>query len=166
MKKTELTIKEDKARQLYKTASPELKELLEETFGKDNLNPDLKSKVTSVEAACKLIGKKREEWIPYANPKNDWEEALNATADLWLIAEALREKKIPDYDNADQKKWSPYFEKKKSGFGFANSFCGYTYSFTGSGALLSVFTEDLAQHFGTHPPFLALHNKVLTIKKD
>src|SRR5712671_5025298 len=54
--------------------------------------------------ACAMTKKNPKTALPYAKPKNDFQEALNAVATLWIIAQAIRGTWEADYDNSNQKK--------------------------------------------------------------
>jgi len=101
--------------------------------------------------------------LPYAKPKNDFQEALNAVATLWIIAQAIRGTWEADYDNSNQKKWYPWFRKTASGFVFSNAFCDWSFSYSATGSRLCFENSEDAEYFGKK--FIKLHNKVLLISK-
>lgn len=121
---------------------------------------DIMERVKTFEDACETKGVSPEDELPYANPKNKKQKALNAVAMLWLIAEVLCEGWEADYNNSNQYKYYPYFKKVGgSGFGFSNAGCGCDYTRTYIGSRLCFPNEKLAKYFGTQ--FIDLHNIVL-----
>ncbi len=163
MKKTELTISESEAIRLYPTASKELKLMLEKAFGKEALCYKITDKVKIVADAYKVKGIDRKDIIPFPTPKNNFQEAQNAIADIWIIAEVLCEGWEADYDNSKQTKWFPVYKKETSGFGFSRSIAYYDYTDTFSGSRLCFPTEELSDYFGNQ--FIETMNIIL-IKKN
>lgn len=115
MKKS-LIIDEAKAKTLYKPASKELKEILEETFGKAFFSEDICDLITDFNSVLKLSGKTLKEILPWSNPKNKQQISQNAFAKLQLITEVYNEGEISDWDNINQTKHYNWFEKKSSGW--------------------------------------------------
>jgi hypothetical protein len=90
-------------------------------------------------------------------------EALIAQYQLWVIAQAIRGKWVPDYNNGGQYKYYAvfYFEpsKKKGGLPtlvFDHVDDWYSYSYVGS--RLCFETREDAEYFGKK--FIKLHQKV------
>jgi len=94
---------------------------------------------------------------------NDFAKALVSNYKLWVIAKAWNKKDgfVPDYDNWNQPKYYPYFEKRPSGFAFWFSGYDTTRSVAGSCSRLPFETISRAKEFGEM--FIDLHNDVLLI---
>lgn len=111
-----LQIEESKAKDLYKTASPEFKTMLEDSFGKKIFDNDWMElwmrfcKDYSLDLA-----------LPYPNPENNDEEYIDAQFMMMHIIRKKRKKK-PDFNNSNEYKYAPYFDmRSSSGFGFERS---------------------------------------------
>ncbi len=102
-KNIELSV--EKARELYKTASPEFKQLLEENFSKEQLFPSIMDRVKTLEDAANIVGYR----TAYSFPTNKEEKRTNAIAKLQTVIKALNEGWEPDWSNAYQCKWNIHF---------------------------------------------------------
>lgn len=105
-------------------------------------------RVKSFEDACTILGLDPVKSIPYSEPANDREKAINAYAKLDIIAEALNEGWKPDWSNYDQWKYSPYF-RNKSGFGLSCNDYGSWLTNANVGSRLCFPTSKLATYAGT-----------------
>jgi len=110
------------------------------------------------EDACQIKGIDPINSLPYPEPENDFEEAINGTAQMFIIVELLCEGWKPDWKNTNQYKHFPYF--KYSGFGFSFSASGYWRELTTVGSRLVFPTAELAEYAGTQ--FIDIYNKFLT----
>lgn len=125
-------------------------------------------KVTSFLAACKRL--KIKATIP--NVKGLLKvhaEAIIAQYQLWIIAQAIRGKWTPDYNNVNQDKYYAYFyfEPAKTAKGrprlvFRRVDLWRQFSFVGS--RLCFQTREDAEYFGKK--FIKLHEKVHRIDAD
>ncbi len=83
--------------------------------------------------------------IPFVKPKNNNQEALNATAILFEIIDRANKKDnknnewIPDWSNYNEYKWYPYFYF--SGSGFAVHYTHFWDSYTVAGSRLCFKNE-------------------------
>ncbi len=103
------------AKKLYKTASPELKVILEENFTKKALSSDVKDRINTLDDVFAELGTTRDEIVPWKNPKNKKQKAQNAFAIQQAITEAYNEgpeDKVIDWSNRNQYKYYLWFEKK------------------------------------------------------
>lgn len=110
------------------------------------------------EDACEIAGIDPIKSLPYQSPKNDFEEAINATAQLFIIIDLLCEGWKPNWENSNQYKWYPYFKYTDSGFGFSDS--AYWSGGTSVGSRLVLPTSELASYAGTQ--FIEIYKKFLT----
>lgn len=123
------------ARKLYPTAPPEWKAAFESSFGKDFFSLKPTDRVKTFEDACQVLGidpgtvlHKRLETVI---------KALNFLANgnkVW----------IPDYNNADERKWYCWWWMNNPGFRL--HVVNYDYSGSAVGARLVFLTEELARY--------------------
>ena len=162
---TTLKIDGTKARKLFPNATPEFKEMLIDSFGKEFFSQKITDRINSYEDACEDLGLDSVESLPFKNPKNNRQEAANAFHMLDVITESLLEGKKLDWEDADQTKWYPVFNNYSSGSGFrvVTSVYGWTGTRACGGARLCVDTEEKSNHLGIQ--FLAIWNKFLNPNK-
>lgn len=105
MKKS-LQIDENKAFDLYQTATPEFKQMLEDSFGKEFFKRKITDRVKSYEDACAILGIDPHTSMPDTSdcPKED-RKAYVAFHKLVVITRALNEGWRPDWSNTNQSKW-------------------------------------------------------------
>lgn len=125
------------------------------------ITPDeINVKVDSFEAALEYLGRENNACmygIPYKHAK-----AMVAMYKLITIAEAWNKADnfVPDYDNTNQYKWFPWFQKR----GTAGFVCAYTSNAASSanahiGSRLCLKSEERAMQFGEQ--FIDLWNDFL-----
>jgi hypothetical protein len=119
-------------------------------------------KVKSYEDACTIKGEDPVTRLPFSNPKNEREEALNAIDMLWLIIEVINEGFVKDYEDHNQDAYEPIFYLSVSGSGL--SYGGYDFSFTATnvGARFALQTPEKARYVANQ--FAPLYNKYLVKK--
>lgn len=143
-----------KARKLFSSASPEFKEILIDSFGKDFFSQKITDRVKTFEDACKEIAQ---------DP--DDENFSTGTPDeiaykkLKVIARALNEGKVFSFANSDQRKWYPYFQFSGSGFRFGVTAYDCTGTDSAGGSRLCFHSDELAKYVGTQ--FIELYNQLL-----
>lgn len=110
------------------------------------------------EDACEMKGIDPVDSLPFPEPDNDFEEAINGTFQMFIIVDLLCEGWKPDYTNGNQYKYYPYFKYTDSGFCFSDSLsvCGNA----SVGARLVLPTRELAEYSGKQ--FKDIYNKFLT----
>jgi len=111
-----LKIEDTTARKLYKDAAPEFKALLEENFGKDFFSTNITDRVKTWDDVLEISGKDENDILPYRNPINKQQRSQNALAKIQLITDVLNEGTVFDFNNRNQPKYYPYFEKTPSGW--------------------------------------------------
>lgn len=155
-----LQIDENKARVLYKSAIPEFKIMLEDSFGKDFFSEKITDRVKTYEDACRILGLHSYSELPYEDPKTKDQEAINAYAKIFIIARALNEGWVPDWKNSSQYKYYPWFDLS-AGSGF--SYYGYGDSLAGTsvGSRLCYKSRELAEYAGKQ--FLAIYKEAFTL---
>ena len=157
-----LQIEKQNAIAAYQQANANGKKLLAKLLGEKNLYDDITDRVNSVLDALDVLGMSLDEIRPYKNPINSRQEAVNATEEIFVIAEALQEGWVADYSDGSQKKWYVWlvWDKTASAFRFYDAHYDYTGALAGSGARLSFPTEKLAKHFCKIA--ITQYNKILT----
>lgn len=116
--------------------------------------------IKTFEDACAAIGCSIE--IPSLQGGYDKHgQSLLAYYKLTIIAEALNEGWIPDWDDYSQYKWVPYF-RNKSGFGLAFDDYDSWSTSTDVGSRLCFKSSEIAVYVATQ--FADLYNDFLTIK--
>jgi len=160
MSNENLEIKKVDAIKAYNEADSDGKKLLQNLFGKKNLfNGNIKDIVKTFEDALEISGKTSAEVLPYSNPKNDAEEALNAYSKIFIICSVLNEGWVAELHNTNQYKYYPYFKQSSSGSGL--SYCGYDYwsSVTYVGVRLAFKSSELAEYAGKQ--FIDIYSKFI-----
>lgn len=126
---------------------------------------DVNNEITDYEAAKRFLGlvTNVKTTISAINPKHV--KALVALNALFTIAEAWNKADnfVPDYDNTNQYKWFPWFQKRgTAGFVCAGTdgTASYAYAFIGSRLCFS--TSERAEQFGKQ--FIDLWNDFLLFR--
>lgn len=142
-----LKIEESKARSIYKTASSELKIMLEDTFGKEFFSQKVTERIKTYEDACVELGiTPIDESIRSSNGFTKDEIAYRK---IKTITEALNEGWVPDWTDENQKKWTPFFyPNSSSGFVFCHTGYSYSYTFAANGLRLCFKSDELATYAG------------------
>lgn len=146
-----LTIDLAKGKELYHDATGHFKDMLEKTFGKEKLI--LRAVTDRIKTWADVAAEKGMDpsgCLPYPEPKNNRERAINAFFKLDIIAELLREGVTLDWTNSNQKKWFAWFNEYTPGAGFRFYAAAYDWAYTDArgGARLCVDTQEKANFFG------------------
>lgn len=149
---TQLVISLNKAIELYPTASPELKVILEESFGKNNLQLDITERVCYLKDACKELG------ISYKNlliSLSGLSTDTYAYECLKIITKVLNEGWVANWEDGNQKKWFPWFRMSSLGFEFHAAYRVSSFPAAGDTSRLLFKDEKTAIYAGTQ--FLNLY---------
>lgn len=143
-----LQISEQKARELYKSGSSELKSILEESFGKDFFSQKITDRVKTYEDACRELSMNpldKNKLIGFGFTKHDI-----AYQKLVTIIKALNEGWVPDVCDSSVYRWYPWFKTNgsPSSFAFCGSYCGFTSARAGSGSRLCLKSKELSEYCG------------------
>jgi hypothetical protein len=152
-----LEVAKDKVLNAYKGGTSTDQALIKVLFG-DRFLKSVMERINSFEDACAETGRDPLTTLPYPDPKNPEEEALNAVKMAWVIVEAANEGWVPDFTDENQTKYTPYFVWKE-GVGFV---CGDYYGWnrtTDVGSRLCFRSTELAEHFGKK--FIEIYRKFL-----
>lgn len=141
-----LQISEQKARELYKSGSSELKSILEESFGKDFFSQKITDRVKTYEDACHELSMNpldKNKLIGFGFTKHDI-----AYQKLVTIIKALNEGWVPDVCDDRVYRWYPWFKTNgsPSSFAFDASDFAFAYAYAGSGSRLKFRTRELANY--------------------
>ena len=107
-------------------------------------NQKITELVKSFEDARNMTG--RPDVPDFSNLPTDMRKHFEAQYKMIVIAEALNEEWIPDWDNYDEYKYYPWFEMSPSSFAFGDSDYANAYAVAGSGSRLKFRTRELAEY--------------------
>jgi len=152
--KKQLFIEESEARSLYRTATPEFKQMLETTFGKEFFSQKITDRIKTYEDACAELG------ISFLTEKEFSTSGLKGDEiilrKIKTITEALNEGWKPDWTNADQYKYYPWFRMSSGGFVFYAASYAYSLAYAGDASRLCFKSSELAEYAGKQ--FLQLYS--------
>lgn len=106
-------------------------------------NKKITDLVKTFDDARKLTG--RPDVPDFSNLPTDMRKHFEAQYKMIVIAEALNEEWIPDWDN-NEYKYYPWFEMSPSSFAFSDSDYDDVYAIAGSGYRLKFRTRELAEY--------------------
>ena len=143
-----LQISEQKARELYKSGSGELRSILEESFGKDFFSQKITDRVKTYEDACRELSMNpldENKLMKLGLTKHDI-----AYQKLVTIAKSLNEGWVPDVCDNSVYRWYPLFvtNGSPSSFAFGDSRYGSALANAGSGSRLCFKNKELSEYCG------------------
>lgn len=143
-----LKISEQKARELYRSGSQELKTILEESCGKDFFEQSIMDRIKTYEDACDELDISpldEDKLMELSLTKHDI-----AYQKLVTIIKALNEGWVPDVCNSNIYRWYPWFRPNgsPSSFAFVASDCDYSVATAGSGSRLCLKSKELSYYCG------------------
>ncbi len=135
-----LQLSEEKAQELYKTASPEFRAMLEEAFGKAFF-----ISIETVEDIAEYLGLEENECL-YFDKK--YTKRVLAFYDLSILCDAWNKQDsfVPDFNNKKQEKWYPVFTY--AGCGCSYSYNAATIAVATIGSLFCFKSRERADEFG------------------
>ena len=138
----QLVISEEKAKELYKTASVEFKSVLEETFGKELFSEDIREKVKTCSDADIIYKNKHKSEREMSNfcLSKKHTTYINCLVDALVISEALNEGWEPDWNDTSQKKYTVSYSISTNTY----STCYYYYC---KASPIYFKSEKLAEYF-------------------
>lgn len=104
--------------------------------------------IESFEVGCEKLGLDPATCRPdVSTVPEKYQRAITATFEMYIICEASREGKEPDWNDSNERKWTPWFdmevdENNPSGFRFDGSYYGYTDTYSAGGSRLCYRTEN------------------------
>lgn len=143
-----LQISEQKARELYKSGSGELRSILEESFGKDFFSQKITDRVKTYEDACRELSMNpldENKLMKLGLTKHDI-----AYQKLVTIAKSLNEGWVPNVCDNSVYRWYPWFvtNGSPSSFAFDGSGYGDALASAGSGSRLCFKNKELSEYCG------------------
>lgn len=115
---------------------------------------NITDKVKTFEDVESILGKVV---LPYTNPSTKQQVSTNASVKIQHISKALNEGWTPNFNNSDERKWYPWFEKKISGWSVRG--VGYYCGLAGMGSDFFFKSEELARYAATK--FLEIYKEYL-----
>ena len=155
-----LKIDKSKAKRLYKTASTELKEMLEDTFGKEFFSENIIDKIKTFKDAIDSLPKDDLDVVSYYEMCNAHITSKHATSyiKIVIIIKALNEGWSPNWNDSNEAKYYPWFSFV-SGFGFSNSDYDCTNANADVGSRLCFKSRELSDYAGKQ--FQSIYNNYL-----
>ena len=134
-----LQLSEEKAKELYKTASPEFRAMLEEAFGKVFF-----ISIETAEDIAEYLGLEENECL-YFDKK--YTKRVLAFYDLSIRCDAWNKQDgfVPDIDDLSQDKWFPVFPYE--GFGYSYSYSSPSFAYA-LGSRLCFKSKERSNEFG------------------
>lgn len=126
------------------TLTPDQLKQIDQQVKKQSLKPI--ERIKSYEDACEDQGEDVDS-RPFKNPTTKKQHQSNAHWELMMISDALRGGKELDWDNSNQKKWSPYFDMRGN-VSFRDTVYVYWASNCTASARLAVLDSETAEYFG------------------
>jgi len=127
------------------------------------------SEIKNYEDICKIDGVDPVQSLPFSDPKNADEIAVNSISKVFRINRVLNEGWVPNWYNWDEYKYYPWFDmipegnKAGSGSGFSFRVCGCVRDGSDVGARLVYKTRELAEFAGK--TFLEEYRGFMVIEK-
>lgn len=115
--------------------------------------------IKTFEDACEYAGLHPVAVLPFMNPTDAEEEALNAVRKMWIIARVLNGDWKADFKDNSQWKYYPWFKADKSGFGLSYGGYGRWTTVTDCGVRFAFKDEKTAKYAGQQ--FIDIYNKFL-----
>lgn len=141
-----LQVTKANALEAYEEAGPKIKVVLEKLFGKKVFAKSIMDVIKSWEDVCELNDTDPVKCLPFPSPSDKHQEAVNGFFKMTIIADALNEGWVPDWDNSNEYKYSPWF--KHSGGGFSYFDCDFGLATSYVGARLVFKSSALAEYAG------------------
>ena len=157
MEKEVLKLEKSEAIKVYPSAPEWFKKVLIGTFGENCFGGKIIDRIFTVQDALNERGKKLEDIC-----RMDDRADKKARDIMEYVIEVVNEDFKADYDNGDQKKWSPIFQKTPTGFRFHGSGYDSTDAASSVGSRFCYASEEKCDHICSQPEFLALYNDILT----
>lgn len=157
--KRPLILSDVEAKRIYKTASPELKIMLEDTFGKKFFSQSITEHIKTYEDACAELG-----IVPIDEAAllyHGFTRDEIAYQKLKIIVRALNEGWEPDWKNQNQYKYYPYFYYTSSdaSVACANAYNAPSTARTSIGSRLCLKSRELAIFAGNQ--FIELYKEFI-----
>ncbi len=157
MEKT-LKLDESSAKKLYPGAAPEFKELLEKNFGKKTFITDITERIKTIDDILEYHGKSRYQFNLEMTGRSKRAIAYEL---LEMGVAAMNEGWIPNWKDRSEAKHYPLFNMDgPTGFGFSDTHCDCTYTYTNVGSRLVFKNSKHVSYFATQ--FLSIYRDYMT----
>ena len=156
-----LQIEEKHAWEMYATASPELKKILEDSLGKEFFAQKITDRIKTYEDACVFFGVAPNALPDVNSCLAEDRRSIIAYYKLTIITRALNEGWRPNWDNDNERKWYPYFLMSPGSFACGGTSDWRSYSDAGAGSRLCLKSEALAVYAGKQ--FSDLYKELMLI---
>jgi hypothetical protein len=153
-----LKINTETAKKLYPESKDWFRKELEKAFGEECFKkPDWKD-IKSFKDVYIACGTTEQEFNDKFN-KIGLDSDTVAYEKAKLVAKAINQGWVPDWNNTNQRKWWPWFNLS-SGFGFSLSYCDYGDAYSAVGSRLCFESEEKSNYAGKQ--FLKIYKEFLT----
>lgn len=154
---SKIQLEKDTIISIYKTSNLENKKMLEKELTKKFFE-NIIDKIKDFDDILELSGyESEEEFLPYKKPKNKKEIKLNNIARLQLISEVYNEGWVEDWNNNQQYKYYPYFNK--SSYSWVVYGCDYYCGSSSVGSL--VYFKDKEKALDAGNKFIKIYSEIL-----
>jgi hypothetical protein len=138
-----LIITPEQAKDLYKKADAEWKEILEGNFGKSFFKTRKPfNEITTMEQVFEQLGMDSKDPVYYVGTPDEIAYRLLKLIPLALNPEGWK----PDWNDSKQRKWSPWFYMDNPGFRFSDSYYSVANTNSTGGSRLCYATEEISNH--------------------
>lgn len=158
MELKDLKISKETAQKRFSESPVWFKEVLIETFGEKAFKPKDFMDIQTMNDVFLEVGMTDQEFhLKYENIGLD-NDTINYEK-AKLMAKAINQGWVPDWNKQDEKKWYPYFEVSPSGAGFSHSYYYCANANTSVGSRLCFESREKAEHAGKK--FIEIYNQFL-----
>ena len=155
-----LNIEKTEAKKLFPECPEWFQKILKENFGDDFFKKKSFTDIKTFEDACENLEISDNVKILLDYNGNDKDMiSSQAHAKLIIITKEINQGWIPNWNDSNQKKWSPWF-RLSSGFGFVDSHYGYSFTGTSVGSRLCFESEEKSTYAGKQ--FIEIYKDLLT----
>ena len=154
---SQLKVNKTNALRAWRETDKDGKLLLENLYRKEVFqNQDVRKRIKTFEDALAETGRPP---VPsFLDVPEDMKAYFIAQYKMSVIAEALNEGWIPNWDNDNERKWRVWFVMSPSAFAFDGSGCAYSDAYAGGGSRLRLLSEIAADFLAE--TFLDIWKKV------
>ncbi len=132
--------------EILKNGSDQERSFLTKLLGKDNLpSTCVQDRIKTMDDVFAAFDTTREIFYQHCDDKG-WTDDEIAYRELKMVAEVLNEEWEADWNDEDQPKWYPWFDRSGSGFAFLG--CDFVCTPSGVGSRLLYRSSELAEYAG------------------
>lgn len=146
-----IKLDETTAKRIYKTATPELRAILEENFEKKTLTDKVIDRIQNFDDILNEIDEELDNVIPWVVDEDITKKEIsqNAAAKLQAIADVYNEGFVFDWTDSSQPKFAPYWRREARGWVLRDVGADRYFAYLGSGFYFKTreLAEDAAKKF-------------------